>query len=250
MARGFWTGLGHGAALSAGLLAVMSVVIPMSDENNTNETPAGIASRPDEAADSADANAARPAPSETAAPPAADAPLAGAVDLPVGSEFGRGDDIAPRQPAPLAAPSARSGPRDAPAVAAPAAEPAPVAITGDNERPQTQDDPRQPAQITASGSSEGPELTRPAALDSPVLNVAPQMAISAEQDQTPETRFVFEERPAPEEPKPVAAATAPRQPAASPAVEDGAERAPAMPSPGLDLSLPPDLSDLRSLGRD
>ncbi|MDB6179422.1 hypothetical protein PAF17_18210 [Paracoccus sp. Z330] len=243
MARGFWTGLGHGMVLSAALLAVLSLVVPMpEDMKQPVPEPAQGQAAPEDAdsvsAGSSDAESRRMAPVDT--------PEAAAVDLPIGSEFGRGGDVAPRVPTPLAAPSAGSGPRDAPAVGAPAAEPAPVAVTGDNERPQTQDETGIAAPTAPQSGTDTPELTRPAALDAPVLNAAPGMAVTAGRDELPRSGFIFDNVPA-ADPRP----QNPQDPADPDMAEAGETlQAPRLPSPGLDLSLPPDLTELRSLGRE
>ncbi|MGR3655822.1 hypothetical protein [Paracoccus sp. (in: a-proteobacteria)] len=211
-------------------------------------------------------------------PQAEGAPSAGAVDLPVGSEFGRGGDLAPQMPAPLAVPGSRMRQSEAPAVAAPAAEPAPVALTGDNRRPQTE-----PARGPALASPEddagdAPDLTRPDAISAPAAPAVPRMAGAGAQDEAParptasqgDAARTAPARPA-DETAPDAAAVTPaataesvpqpanvdpaaagsRSDAADPAVSGGSDAvAPSMPQPSLDLSLPPDLSDLRSLERD
>ncbi|TJZ82276.1 hypothetical protein [Paracoccus hibiscisoli] len=145
------------------------------------------------------------------------APLS--VGLPVGSEFGRGGDLTPRLPAPNAA-GPRIDTRPA-AVPAPEGEPAPVAVTGDTARPETLADDRIPAQDQPPAVDDAPGLTLPQAAPRTQLSV-PQPMAGPVQDDTP--RIAPDSAAAPDD-------------------------RPAMPSPALDLSLPPDLTDLRRLER-
>ncbi|MCF3972271.1 hypothetical protein [Paracoccus salsus] len=273
MARGFWTGLTHGAALSAAVLVVVSLLSPLPVPRAPGDD--GRLANPDEAAPAADRMpmtapetapgmpqdaASDPLEAAPAQPEAADAPPpetrpitspaeprgqpdAEAVGLPVGSEFGRGGDIAPRLPAQLRAPADRLDQSDAPAVSAPAAEPAPVAITGSNARPEVPGDAAQPAQDLPAAGETAPAFERPQPLDSPLRRSVPDMALSGEADRSPAA-------PGPATPQPVAAdpdaeAAQPGDETAPAADTGDAMRAPAMPAPALDLTLPPDLSDLR-----
>lgn len=217
MARGFWTGVVHGGLLSAAALAGLSLLAPVPWRNQTAPAPkaqseAAPKAQPDAQPEAAPAIAATPEPAVT--PPAdqavpsdqassaetmpaetPDAPLAAAVDLPVGSEFGRGGDVAPRLPAPLAVPAARMDQTEAPAVSAPAAEPAPVAITGPVERPEA----RMPGgNLTPTPMPEGeaaPDFARPSVLDAPSLVTTPDMAGASDPDQIPEARPVAADQP-------------------------------------------------------
>lgn len=175
MARGLGTGLVQGAVIGALALAGLSLWAPM--------------------------------------PRSGTAPLA--VDLPVGSEFGRGDDRAPLRPAPNAAsPRDMSDPAPVPA---PVPEAAPVTAATDTARPATlaADVPALRAPADAAPAPTLPARAQPSTLPAPVVAPDP----GAGQDAPP--------RIAPEQAVPGIAV-------------------PALPSPGLDLSLPPDLSDLQT----
>lgn len=205
MARGFWTGLLHGGVISIAAVAVLSLAAPLprpEAEPAVEPTPQAVPVEP------------RPAPQ------AGDAPQAGSVDLPLGSEFGRGGDAAPRLPAPLTA--ERPVPAEAPAVMAPASEPAPVAVTAAEPRPQPAGEQDGPVQAAPDTGEDAPQLDRPAVLAQPSLPAAPDRAMAAD---------------APD--------AAPAMPLDLPG---RATPGPAVPT--LDLSLPPDLSDLQGLPRD
>jgi hypothetical protein len=205
MARGFWTGLLHGGVISIAAMAALSLAAPLSQpeaEPVVEPTP--------------QAAPAEPAP----APQASDAPQAGSVDLPVGSEFGRGGDAAPRLPAPLTA--ERPVQAEAPAVMAPTSEPAPVAVTAAEPRPQPAGEQDGPVQADPDAGEDAPQLDRPAVLAQPSLPAAPDRAMAAD---------------APD--------AAPAMPLDLPG-----NATPGLAVPTLDLSLPPDLSDLQGLPRD
>lgn len=236
MARGFWTGLLHGGVVGIAALAALSLAapVPRPDPAALPEAAALPAEDPAGEAPPAEIEAAetRPAeispagissetPSDAAtAPSPADAPRAEAVDLPVGSEFGRGGDVAPRLPAPLA--TARPDQPEAPAVVAPTSEPAPVAITAADPRPQPAGGQDGPLQGVPAEGEAAPRLDRPAALPRPAAPVMPGRAVADAPDLAPVLR--------PD--------------------RDGPRPAPGLPAPALDLSLPPDLSDLQGLSRD
>ncbi len=205
MARGFWTGLLHGGVVSIAAVAALSLAAPV---------PQG---EPEPVAEPAPATP-QPAP----APRPSDAPQAEAVDLPVGSEFGRGGDVAPLRPAPLA--PGRPDQAEAPAVAAPTSEPAPVAVTAAEPRPKPSGEGDGPVQGPPAAGEDAPQLDRPAALPQPVALVAPGRTVADTPDAAPSVPL--------------------DQPAAS------APATPGLPAPALDLSLPPDLSDLQGLARD
>jgi hypothetical protein len=205
MARGFWTGLLHGGVISIAAVAVLSLAAPLPRPE------AELAVEP-----TPQAAPVEPGP----APQAGDAPQAGSVDLPLGSEFGRGGDAAPRLPTPLTA--ERPIPAEAPAVMAPASEPAPVAVTAAEPRPQPAGGQDGPVQAAPDTGEDAPQLDRPAVLTQPSLPAAPDRAMAADAPDA-----------APAMPLDLPGRTTP-----GPAV------------PTLDLSLPPDLSDLQGLPRD
>lgn len=204
MARGFWTGLLHGGVVSIAAVAGLSLAMPMQRE-------------PAPAPDTL------PVPSPPPAARPADTPQASSVDLPVGSEFGRGGDLAPRLPAPLA--TERPGQAEAPAVVAPTSEPAPVAVTAADPRPQPAGEQDGPVQDVPLAGEGAPDLDRPADLPQATVPAAPERAMADVPDAAP---VMPTDQPAEEVPIPT----------------------PGLPAPALDLSLPPDLSDLQGMARD
>ena len=223
MARGFWTGLLHGGAISIVAVVALSLAAPLTQQEPESApapepAPVFVPVEPQPT----------PAPAP-AAPQPGGVPQAGSVDLPVGSEFGRGGDLSPRRPAPLAA--ERPDQAEAPAVVAPTSEPAPVALTAADPRPQPLGEQDGPVQDAPAAGEVAPQLDRPAVLPLPVAPAAPDRARA----ETPDA--------------------APAVPAAEPPslVQPGQAvptRTPGLPAPALDLSLPPDLSDLQGLTRD
>ncbi len=138
------------------------------------------------------------------------------VGMPIGSEFGRGGDVTPTLPAPSAASL-----RDAATPAAvPAVQDEPVPVTNDTMRPSLPPTDRLPAQPVPDMAGDAPGLTLRGDVPVTVTDPAPQPVIRATQDGLP--------RIAPSDDAPL-------------------DRAPVMPAPALDLSLPPDLTDLRRM---
>lgn len=222
MARGFWTGLLHGGVVGIAALAALSLAKPLPQPEPAAPAPAPIRVAPQPA----EPRSVQPRPAD---PPAAeapsseprtgDAPQTGKVDLPVGSEFGRGGDAVPRLPAPLA--SERPVPAEAPAVIAPTSEPAPVAVTAAEPRPQPAGEQDGPVQTAPDAGEDAPQLDRPAVLAQPSLPAAPGRAVADAPDEAPAMPLDLPGSPAPD-----------------------------LPAPTLDLSLPPDLTDLQGLSRD
>lgn len=212
MARGFWTGLFHGGVVGIAALAALSLAAPLPQPEPAPAAEPAPEPRPVEP---------RPNPvkPQSARQPG-DTPQAGAVDLPVGSEFGRGGDLAPSLPAPLT--QDRPAQAEAPAVMAPTSEPVPVAVTIPDPRPQPAGEQDGPVQTAPAAGEDAPDLARPAALAQPVASAAPRRAMADGPDAAP----------------------------AMPLDLPGANPAPGLPAPALDLSLPPDLSDLQGLSRD
>lgn len=222
MARGFWTGLLHGGATGIAALAAFSLATPLPQrdpEAAPNSAPVETQSAPAPQPSAPQPAAPQPSVPQPSARLPGDAPQAGTVDLPVGSEFGRGGDAAPRLPAPLAV--ERPVQPEAPAVMAPTSEPAPVAVTAADPRPQPADDGDGPVQTAPAVAEDAPQLDRPAVLSQPVALTAPERAMADAPDAAP----------------------------AMPLDLPGSS-APDLPAPALDLSLPPDLSDLQGLSRD
>ncbi|MBU2958704.1 hypothetical protein Q4511_02055 [Paracoccus sp. 1_MG-2023] len=199
MAKGFWKGAFHGGMIGVAGLVVLSLIAPQSRQ----EPPARNETTPEAALPAAEA----PPPERQP-----DQPLADAVDLPVGSEFGRGGDVTPNLPSPVAETARQSEPM---AVRAPVAEPAPVRAPVDNARPQTAADPITPVQQGPAASEDAPSLAVPAA---PQVMRTDTAAIRPEPGAAPDG---LPDRP-----------------------QAGDTQPPALPQPALDLSLPPDLSDL------
>ncbi|WP_410219003.1 hypothetical protein [Paracoccus sp. (in: a-proteobacteria)] len=212
MAREFLTGTLHGGLLGVAALAGLSLLLPVGQEVSH---PVAVAPAP---------VVPQAAPAERPAMPAG--PEAGSVGLPVGSEFGRGGDLAPRLPEPANA-APRPGSEGPAAVPAPAAESAPAAMAGDTARPELLVEDRMTAPSEPEAGEDAPGLALPdASAAAPAARDVPQapaaLAPDAGQDALPEV--------APEPASDVPAA-------------------PSLPAPGLDLSLPPDLTDLRQLER-
>ncbi|MFD1481816.1 hypothetical protein [Paracoccus nototheniae] len=278
MAGGFLKGLVHGGLLGVVALAGLSLLVPLPGAQDRDggaepevsaavSVPAAADPTPAAPAPGPEPVAAKPAAPEPAAPepaareasppaqapaPAVDlsggaAPDTGAVGLPVGSEFGRGGDIAPRLPAPQSA-----SPRtldDPVAVPAPASEPAPVALTADMIRPETLADDRMPAQALPQDGGTAPGLTVPQTAPEFGAGLQAPRAASVP-DQGPGQDAAPLILPAHDDATPGDDATPTDTPEAEANVPpaDGAP-VPGLPSPSLDLSLPPDLTDLRRLER-
>ena len=225
-----------------------------------------------------------PADDQPALADAPDAPAAAVLPLPVGSEFARGTDIQPSVPQPLQAPAPamQAGP---PVAVLPTAEPAPALAAALSSA--AADQPAAPPREAAAPAS--PQAPAPVA-DEPDLPLAPTpeaaipvpppgKVLTPALDRRPELAsppdFTAERAAQSEPPAPIAdaptnssdsmaaapAATAPNPVGAdadaaapdraAPATENPAPAtAPALPQPGLDLSTPPDLTDLRAMERD
>ncbi|MDQ1899277.1 hypothetical protein RAH32_02310 [Paracoccus sp. WLY502] len=223
MARGFWTGLLHGGVVGIAALAVLSLAAPVPQPEPATPQPAELQSAEPQQVEPQpiEPQPAEPQPPEPrrSEPQPDDAPQAGEVDLPVGSEFGRGGDAAPRLPAPLV--SERPALSETPAVIAPPSEPAPPAVTEAEPRPQPTGEQDGPVQAAPDAGENAPQLERPALLAQPSLPAVPGRAMADAPDAAP----------------------------AMPLDLPGAA-APDLPAPTLDLSLPPDLTDLQGLSRD
>lgn len=209
MARGFLTGLVQGGILGAVALAGLSLLAPLPVAN-----PAlGVASGAVEARD----------------------PLS--MALPAGSEFGRGGDMAPRLPAQRSAAPREA--REPVAVPAPRTEPAPLAIRDDNLRPEIAAEGQGPTP-SPPGEAEGASLlTLPGAASATRREDSPAVPLAdpgAGRDALP--------RIAVDSVTPEPAPLRPNDPQPTPSTPT-----PGLPVPALDLSLPPDLTDLRRLER-
>ncbi|WP_323008329.1 hypothetical protein [Paracoccus sp. (in: a-proteobacteria)] len=198
MARGFATGLVHGALICGAALVGLSLVLPQ--------------------------------PSRPQGPALDEAPVAETLTVPAGSEFSRASDMQPQPPAPLSA----EGPRSAatPQVQRPADEFAPVAAEPAGLRPQTPDEsPASPEMaLPETDSIDLPELVSEAPIPVPPpgkvvvprLDRAPEQALSAPAAATPETVTAHEE-PADADPAEVAV------PQAEPPLAEAAGDPPAAP---------------------
>lgn len=237
MARGFLAGVVHGGLLSAVALAGLSLLAPLPEDAPQpgpedpaplaapeEDTPTAVPARP-AAAEPAPAEAVPVEPAPAADGPDAkgpDAPRAEALDLPSGSEFGRGGDLPPVLPAQGPAPRAEpTEPLAVPAQDAPNVQPF---ATVDPARPETQSDGLGPTLPQAGEAA--PTLTLPA----------------------PSPQDVPRDGPA-GLPVPIADAGQDALPQIAPGPAASSDRSPRLPSPDLDLSLPPDLTDLRQLER-
>ncbi|MBC9245473.1 hypothetical protein H4P12_01810 [Paracoccus sp. 11-3] len=341
MTSGFWKGLLHGGLISAGALAVLSLVSPMPQPADapvdqpvepvgsaeTGTTGLAEQSRPADqgAADgpekmngalesgSGDEIATAPEPAAPAlvdVPPVdpeplaapdddvagrpGEAPVASAVDLPVGSEFGRGGDRLPNLPTPLDVPQGSMGQTEAPGVIAPAAEPAPVTIAVNDARPDAAN--AAPSALTTNDAEAAPEFDQPKVLAAPAAPSAPELSRAAQPDSVPDMSAfsgvsetfsaVIEDDPnvtvhviepiepaaareteqgeamtlpgtAPE-PERVPMSEVSSEPEATVPVQQSQDHAPDADGPvsppvastSLDLSLPPDITELRNMERD
>lgn len=242
MARGFWTGLVHGSVLGAAGLLALSLAFPLPAPETVPES-ASVAQPdaepvPPESQQVEPAAKAAPIPAVAETPARDGLPSAGQVDLPPGSEFGRGGDVAPNLPAPLS--PRLDGQAEAPAVSAPPAEPAPIAITGENRRPETGREAVLRDLDASEAGGETPDVELPTALGQPGQQSAPMMVEQGGRDGLPARAVSAEPSPAPAAPTAITSEQA----------DSDTPQAPSMPAPMPDLSLPPDLSDLRMMERD
>lgn len=288
MARGFISGLVQGTALGAGALVVLSLIAP---------PPAGTVPPPQVAAPLAqtpETQAGTDAPPRDAVPATeqASAPAAPAIDLPAGSEFGRGTNARPQMPdlrepedqalpaiampqppASVSAPAADTEPRSrlqSEAASLPGTEgfggpvqpvlsdlalpdvtaaPEP-AIDSDGPQPLTEaasvgappQFPDLPMRLDQVAPAPEPE---PAPASQPDDAAAPPVATAARDDAGADTAALDDAGA--DDTAPLPAGASGGDPAAAPQAIATEDPQPA-PSPGIDLSLPPDLSQLRVTG--
>lgn len=195
MARGFATGLFHGALVGAAGLGLLSLVLPAPQDASGR----------------------------------APAPEAEVIATPAGSEFGRGEDAAPALPGPLTRPEpAPLG--QAPAAAAPADAPLSEAPTATAARPETgAEGPAAPAEVeplAEIGAMPAPSAT-PA--EAPAMSAAPERFENPAPDPEPAALPVSEPVPAELAAPAEESAETPRMPAAS-ATGQPVTR-PALPTP-------------------
>ncbi|MDM7458733.1 MAG: hypothetical protein P3W94_005135 [Paracoccus sp. (in: a-proteobacteria)] len=274
MAGGFIRGLVHGTAASLVVLAGLSLIAP------------GPGNAPGSAANDMDAALAPsgsdgPPDAGNGADPAADEIVDGAsgrpaddpddvreapgtlLDVPVGSEFGRAGDLPPRIPSIIS--GGGSAPGAPQPVPQPEAEPAPRTATGARDRPETTTDASGPALPGIAVQDDGLGLTVPS--PSPreggdLRGFAPLALHDHLEDRAPELRPLTDApvaRPGPALPIPEPSAATSDAPATpdDAATGDAPSQAgtqegvaiPRLHAPALDLSLPPDLDDLRRLER-
>lgn len=245
MARGFWTGLLHGGIVGVLAVAALSLAVPLPRDSGQKD-PVGdaplapvpqaapVGGQPAVAETSVGSvepgyppTPADASPDPVPARPAPDAPAAAAVDLPVGSEFGRGGDAVPVMPAPLAA--TRPDPVRPAVVVAPESEPAPVAAAPADRRPRPDAHNDGPVQLAPDMAEDLPQIEAAVAPSRPSAPVAPGRAAADAPDAAP--ALPADLLPARD-----------RAPVAEPPSPAGA--------PAPDLSLPPDLSDLQGLSND
>ncbi|MDB6181415.1 hypothetical protein [Paracoccus fistulariae] len=209
MTRGFWKGLLHGGLLSAAALAVLSLLSPLpSRDELAVGTPADVpvpeVSPPDDSADAAPApEMVEPvttevspvvtgAPSAVAPPETRDESVISAVDMPVGSEFGRGGDLPPLMPQPLEQPQGAQGQSEAPGVVAPSEETAPVTEAVNDARPKAGEGA--PAGLVTETAEAAPEVDLPSALQMPAALSSPQALGATERDSAPDMSALSEPR--------------------------------------------------------
>lgn len=266
MAGGFWKGLLHGAVVGVVGLGGLSLLNPVTREDKAPQVDAGGKAEPTEST---------PAPAqqqpETEAGAMHDSktgdqgkgagradisdndddngkPQAMTVELPAGSEFGRGSDTTPRRPAalPTHAPVVRPSPLAATA-------PADEAVSARELPAELRPDSGMPAQSELPESETMPEFDLPGAQPVPTGGEAPALVGLEAPDSLPATAIPQLAEPQITEQKQLSG-----QEQDSDAVEQdagGQEAAqasptPVLPAPSLDLSMPPDLSELRALERD
>lgn len=275
MAGGFWSGFLHGGAICAVALAGWSLLTPTPRATSVpapvdQVRPTAAMPRPSLANPSATLPPPAtpvPAPMPANAGGAADLPASHAsggrrtgpetteIDLPPGSEFGRGGDLVPPRPQPLIGPEAPGLP--ALVATAPLAELAPRAETSAEARPVVADE----IGAAANGPSQPPipaqEPARESARPDPVVSLAsPSRAarptppapdapaspaeMSASMSgarQTAPTTTPAGERPRDLDPPSAGSASGPDAAPVSDAAPPGRRPVP-------DLSLPPDLTEL------
>lgn len=209
MTRGFWKGLLHGGLLSAVALAVLSLLSPLPSRDELAvgtpaDAPVPEVSPPDESADAAPASemvepvVTEVSPVVTGAPPAVAPPetrdnsVISAVDMPVGSEFGRSGDLPPLMPQPLEQPHGAQGQSEAPGVIAPSEETAPVTEAVNDARPEAGEGA--PAGLVTETAEAAPEVDLPSALQMPAALSSPQALGATERDSAPDMSALSEPR--------------------------------------------------------
>ncbi|UFS65436.1 hypothetical protein LO749_02425 [Paracoccus denitrificans] len=234
MARGFATGLVHGALVCGAALVGLSLALPQ--------------------------------PPRSQAPSAEEGPAAETLSIPAGSEFDRASDMQPQAPALLSADDRR--PAETPMVQRPADESAPVQADPVGLRPEAPADGPAAPEIALpepdpvdlpDPATEAPiPVPPPGKVVVPALDRAPERAPSAPDlppqpaVAMPETGAATEETASPavtSEPAPQAEALPETAvPAEAPAIGSGQGRD-ATPQPAADsapdLSMPPDFGALR-----
>lgn len=257
MAKGTGTGLIHGGLAGAAALLALSLAVPLPEapvaevdqaevaapEVSPETVPAEVAAAEPVAPEAV----ASPEPAEAPAPEPVASPQAETLDLPFGSEFARGPDLAPPAPSIPDAPAGLGGLTEAPAVAAPTAEPEPVASAAPLQLPDpTAEDAPAIGGLLVPHAETAVQVIGMQPMTAPELPGAPAgLAAPATDESGPDDSPVLA-APAPElaEPEPVAPAP---EPEPTPASETPTPAQPQAPS--LDLSTPPDLTDLRALER-
>lgn len=173
MARGFATGLLHGAVIGAVALGALSLVLP---------------------------------PPQKPVEDAVGAPDAGVIGTPSGSEFGRGEDTGPIMPGELSRPET-APPAETVVAAEPESEPMQPAAAAPAARPETRvEDPVAPTVATFGADSAGsPDMpqdearvsqTAPLRVDAPEASDAPAVVIDEDAAPAPITQPVAVEEPA------------------------------------------------------
>lgn len=286
MARGFWKGLLHGAVIGGICLAGLSLIAPLpelSPEQSVVPPPVKVGNtahdpmqQPPQSTTTAeptpkaaDQPAAQPAvvatesavplttakPAVSAEPVAEDKPKAAeetlqavVIDMPTGSEFGRGNDTLLERPASFA-PSGQPGPPEPPLLSPPSTDSVLLPATANRQRPRAILDGQNMAKPIGNVGKNTPEFTRPTGWNAPDEIGLPAMANTGIQDGLPVSEPVqavargeadIAAKDIPQIIAPQISETTPSVPI--PASDD---TTPDLQRPAFDLSTPPDLGALQ-----
>lgn len=252
MAGGFGKGLLHGAVVSVIGLGALSLLAPLSDVDREIEPDATAETQNTESMPDADARAPdseeTPSSNSDEAAPSTDAgigqtdpakarsddtgPQSTSIELPAGSEFGRGSDTAPQAPADLSRLNREDHPSTL-AATTPADDSVPVRELPSDMQPESV----VPTQPDMPEAEEMPGFDLPATQPAPNAGDRPGLADQQGPESPPAAVALTASDPQNEDTE-LQTETTERQ-----------STAPALPAPSLNLSTPPDLSELRALER-
>lgn len=271
MAGGFWKGILHGVAVGGLGLAGLSLMTPLHEqpvatlsEKVGEKVPVSVEAAPrpvqtTRLAELPPKGPDRPVTGPVAEPvimakPAVPEPLAkpepqaepeveqkpqmAIINLPPGSEFGRGNDRQLQHPLAFA-PAIQSDLAKPPLLDVPLADSGVSLITAVNQRPRANSAGNDVVSPAGLATEETPKFIQPTGLRAPEEIASPIMVKYAAPDSQPIQLFAFEAEPE----------TA--VPGLSPVIPSGPQKvsqdsAPALPRPAFNLSMPPDLSNLRA----